>query len=423
LYIAERPRQRDHAADIATVSMRWRSLSLRPDADPTPTLEAWTASLALTPKVRAATLARVRELAAAAGRTEGASLELGVTREREDGRGDVTYCTITLGTSGTALASAPDANGLCDDVRFHVDEVDGRSSWTFEAPLLAAEQRSPEMLAAEAAALAAALSDARSRAQAQSVELEEQRARAGEAAERADRDEAVIRQRGELLAVAAHDLRSPMGAAKSALELLEPLFPTLTEDQRHLLAVARRGCDFVIHLAGNLKSTALLDWTGLGAREGAESETTDLGAAVRDVLEQLEAPARQKGVALDLNLPEQRARVRGDATSARRIVENLVNNAIKYAPKQHGHVSVALSETPSEVVLAVEDDGVGVANDKLGVLFDALGRLRPRGTGGERGTGIGLYVSKRLVETMRGTIVARPRTPRGMRLEVRLPRG
>src|SRR5262249_54136502 len=71
--------------------------------------------------------------------------------------------------------------------------------------------------------------------------------------------EAVSRKKDELLAVASHDIRSPLAAAKGALELLEPTLSGLTDDQKHLIGVARRGCDAVVHLVGNLMSTALME--------------------------------------------------------------------------------------------------------------------------------------------------------------------
>ena len=62
-----------------------------------------------------------------------------------------------------------------------------------------------------------------------------------------------------------------------------------------------------------------------------------------------------------------------------------------------------------------------VKPEKLDRVFEKLAKLRPRGTAGERGTGIGLFVTKKLLERMGGTIVAKPREPAGMRFEVRLP--
>ena len=104
----------------------------------------------------------------------------------------------------------------------------------------------------------------------------------------------------------------------------------------------------------------------------------------------------------------------------RQVVSNVVNNALKFTPKG-GHVRVNIARKGEAVSLAVEDDGVGVPPDKADRVFEKLTKLRPRGTAGERGTGIGLYVTKQLVDRLGGTISLSSREPAGTRFEVCIP--
>jgi signal transduction histidine kinase len=242
--------------------------------------------------------------------------------------------------------------------------------------------------------------------------LDEARKSANEATANALRLADVSKKKDELLAVASHDIRSPVAAAKGALELLEPTLTGLTDDQRHLLGVARRAADAVVHLLGNLMTTALIEFDD---EPGMHEATVDLAATVRDVVDMMSIAARAKGVAIAIEAPSSTI-VSGDATWVRQIVANLVNNAVKFTPKG-GHVRVRVGEGS----LAVEDDGVGIPQDKADRLFEKLSKLRPRGTAGERGTGIGLYVTKQLVQRLHGRIGVSPREGGGTRFVVELP--
>jgi signal transduction histidine kinase len=234
-----------------------------------------------------------------------------------------------------------------------------------------------------------------------------------------DELEAVSREKDELLAVASHDIRSPLAAAKGALDLLEPTLANLTDDQKHLLGVARRGCDAVVHLVGNLMTAALVEMPEDGG-DDADNGTFDLAATIRDVIDLTTVLARQKGVDVRVESPASVSPVRGDPVWARQIVSNLVSNALKYAPKTSGRIDVRVEERGGEVTLVVDDNGVGIPREQIDRVFEKLVRLKPRGTAGERGTGIGLYVTKTLVERLGGRIAAIARDG-GARFEVRLP--
>jgi signal transduction histidine kinase len=225
------------------------------------------------------------------------------------------------------------------------------------------------------------------------------------------------KKKDELLAIASHDIRSPVAAAKGALELLEPTLTNLTDDQKHLLGVARRAADTVVHLLGNLLSTALL--------EGEDDEAfpppiVDVGLVAREVVEQMAVQARHKGLQLQLDVEPNQPTVRGDLMWIRQVISNLVNNALKFTPKG-GHVQARVGREGDEVVFVVEDDGVGIPPDKIERVFERLTKIRPRGTAGERGTGIGLFVTRQLVARLGGQIGIAPRSPVGTRFEVRIP--
>jgi signal transduction histidine kinase len=403
-----------------TFLMRWLTIPLHRDADVVPAcsrLRAWAEALGLAPIARARLVTIGAEAARVAAASRDGSIEFGWEGARP-------FCVIeSPGRLAPDLTHEPEFDvavvhsGERTRLRLEVAAHPSRDELQ-RALAEAPEATAVDILEAQNLEMARMLGTLRDHEAELALALEEARLTADEATARALRLEELCKRKDELLAVASHDLRSPVAAARGALDLLEPTLPALAEDQKHLLAVARRGCDSVVHLIGNLLSAALME---LDDDDPDDPTAVDFVQTTRDVTELMAVIGRQKGVVVEVHAPPSVSPVRGDPVWARQVLTNLVNNAIKYAPKQGGQVTITISEQPGTVSLVFEDNGVGIPPEKMDRVFDKLAKLRPRGTAGERGTGIGLYVTKKLVERMGGTIVAKPRAPAGMRFEVRLP--
>ena len=404
-------------------SMRWLTIPLHRDTDVVPAcsrLRAWAEALGLAPIARARVVTMVGEVARLAAATGDGSIEFGF---REGG--ERAFCLVEA--IGDLSPEVTHDGGFDVDVT----RADGRTRFRLEVATKTArdelqralsdapsQETAVDILQAQNLEMARMLGALRDHEAELARALEEARHAVDEATTHVLRLEEHCKRKDELLAVASHDLRSPVAAARGALDLLEPTLNALTDDQKHLLGVARRGCDSVVHLIGNLLSAALME---LDDDDPDDPTAVDLVQIAREVVELMAVIARQKGVVVELNAPPSVSPVRGDPVWARQVVTNLVNNAIKYAPKQGGHVMVTITEQGGELSLVFEDNGVGVPPEKMDRVFEKLTKLRPRGTAGERGTGIGLYVTKKLVQRMGGSIVAKPREQSGMRFELRLP--
>ena len=402
--------------------MRWLTIPLHRDADVVVgvgRLRAWAEALGVDELSRTRIVTFGAELARAAAASSEGSIEFGWA----DDDGARPFCSIEL---PSAHEPKPSTNDLAVDVcrehgrtRFRIDAATNPSRDALRRAIAdVPEATATDLLKAQNLEMAQMLGTLRDREVELVRALDEARRSANEAAEHALELEALGKRKDELLAVASHDLRSPIAAAKGALELLDPTLKDLTDDQRHLLGVARRGCDAVVHLLGNLMSSALND---IEDDDPDDPTRVDLMAIVREVVDLMTVTARTKGVDVHCELPASVGAVRGDPWWARQIVANLINNAIKYAPKQGGRVEIVLGELGDAVVLTVDDNGVGVPEGKSDRVFERLTKLRPRGTAGERGTGIGLYVSKKLAERMGGSIALVPREGAGARFQVRWP--
>lgn len=413
--------------------MRWLTIPLRRDADVVSArsrLRAWTEAVGLSGLSRARAVTVGAELARAGVATRDGSIEFGWERELER-----PWCVIELPSYADVPRQLVDEElvrsdeGPRDNLRFDVQQEDHRTRYRFLADLAVdpeavqtavastEEATAIEMLKEQNLEMARMLGTLRDHEAELVRALDEARRSANEATANALRLKELSKKKDEFLAIAAHDIRSPVAAAKGALELLEPTLTNLSDDQRHLLGVARRAADSVVYLLGNLLSTALI--------EGTEDDeigppVVDVAQVAREVIDMMAVQARHKGVEIRLDVCEERVTIRGDLMWIRQVIANLVNNALKFTPKG-GHVEVRLSRAGDQVVFAVEDDGVGIPPDKADRVFEKLTKLRPRGTAGERGTGIGLYVTKQLVDRLGGKIALSPRTPAGTRFEVQVP--
>ena len=412
--------------------MRWLTLPLHSERDvvaATGRLRAWAEALGLETLARTRVVTLGGELARAAAASADGSIEFGWGADP-----DASFCSIEA--PDAALAAAAEAQ--VGERGVHVDDadvavhreagrarvrIDARSRAPREAIQRAVadapEASAADILQAQNLEMARMLGTLRDREAELVRALDEARQSANEAAGHALKLAELSKRKDELLAIASHDIRSPLAASKGALDLLEPTLAAISDDQRHLIAVARRGCDAVVHLVANLLSSALIE---LPDDDPDDPTAFELVSTTREVIELSAVHARQKGAQLTFDAPAGGVSpVRGDPVWGRQIVANLVNNALKYAPKLGGRIDVRVADEGAEVVFVVEDDGVGIPADKVDRVFDRLNKLRPRGTAGERGTGIGLYVTKQLVERLGGRITVSARLPTGTRFEVRLP--
>lgn len=413
--------------------MRWLTIPLRRDADvlfARGRLRAFAEATGLSGIDRTRLITVGTELARAAVASRDGSIEFGWERDAER-----PFCSVDLPSYADLPADLVQEERQRSDedrgpLRFDVQRDRERTRYRFvvvpldrrvaadevqRAVAEAPEATAVEMLREQNLEMARMLGTLRDREFELVRALDEARRSANEAAAHALHLQELGKKKDELLAIASHDIRSPVAAAKGALELLEPTLKGLNDDQRHLLGVARRAADTVVHLLGNLLSTALLD-----TDDDAELPLVDFAFVTREVIDQMSVQARHKGLSLHLSIGEGPLTVRGDLLWMRQVVSNLVNNALKFTPKG-GRVDVGLHREADRVVFVVEDDGVGIPPDKIERVFERLTKLRPRGTAGERGTGIGLFVTQKLVSKLGGEIRVCRREPTGTRFEVQMP--
>lgn len=216
------------------------------------------------------------------------------------------------------------------------------------------------------------------------------------------------------LADAAHQLRSPVGAL--ALQVQLATRAQTPETRAVAMAELARGTERARRLVQQL-----LDYARLEPGVPSEAETSvDVARMARDVVAALAAHAEERGVDLGADAPDA-AEVRGRESELRSLIENLVDNALRYAPFGSA-VTVEAKGTQAEVEIAVLDSGPGIPASERARVFERFHRVAGDAT---PGTGLGLAIAKTIVERHRGTIVledAQPNAERpGLAARIRLP--
>jgi len=240
--------------------------------------------------------------------------------------------------------------------------------------------------------------------------LQRETARKGAALEQANR------LKNELLGTVAHDLRNPLGVISGyASLLLQGGIGPLNGQQRAVLATIESSGRFMADLVDGLVDLSAIE---AGEVRLARAEI-DLAAAVREDVELNRIAASAKGIAVEVgDLPP--AVLCGDRSKLRQVVNNLVENAVKYS-RAGSVVRVTAAVEGREVRVAVADQGQGIPPAELGRVFEPFARGSGRGTAGEKSTGLGLAIVRHIVEAHGGRITVESEVGKGSTFAFTLP--
>ncbi len=210
--------------------------------------------------------------------------------------------------------------------------------------------------------------------------------------------EAANLSKSQFLSRMSHELRTPLNAIIGFGQLLE--LDDLTDVQRDSVDHVLKGGRHLLTLINEV-----LDISRVEAGELTLSPEAVLASDVLDDAVSLIRPlAQQRGITVHVDTGACACHVFADRQRVKQVLLNLLSNAIKYNRAQ-GSILVRCEQTPTSLRIDVRDTGIGIAADRLDLLFTPFERLGAEQTG-EEGTGIGLALSKKLTEAMGGTLTA-----------------
>ena len=225
-----------------------------------------------------------------------------------------------------------------------------------------------------------------------------------------------LRRKDEFLATLAHELRNPLAPIVTALEVLRIKVPDDPQMQWSRNVIERQ-VGHMTRLVDDLLDVARIS-TG---KAQLRKERIELSKAVHHALESVKTLIDAAGHKLSLALPQQRVVLEADPTRLSQVFANLLSNAAKYTPPG-GSISLRTRLEDQTAVITVSDDGIGLAEADLEPIFNMFAQVTPPIDRAQGGLGIGLALSRGLVELHGGTLTAAsPGLHQGSTFTVRLP--
>lgn len=206
--------------------------------------------------------------------------------------------------------------------------------------------------------------------------------------------------REDFMATLTHDMKTPLlGTQKTLHYFSEEAFGSINPEQQEVLGALSRSSQRQLELVEDLLSVYRNDDTGVQLRVAL----VDLDELIADILTEVQYLAHERNIKLEYTCRQTPSKAKGDAFQLKRVIANLLHNALNYTPSG-GSISVSLSEQSQHLLVEIKDTGPGLATEDFENIFHRF--YRAEGSRGIVGTGLGLYLSRQLIQAHRGQIWA-----------------
>lgn len=216
-------------------------------------------------------------------------------------------------------------------------------------------------------------------------------------------------EKNQFLGIAAHDLRNPIGLMLTYSEfLVAEAAPLLQGEHLRFLNTINAACQYMQQIVD--------DYLDYSAIEAGKFELNLNPASFQSVLEEslqpLQLKAAQKNIQLDVNCADSLPTIVMDAPKIEQVIINLVANALEHTPPDL-QVAITVSLAQSSLIFAVKDQGPGIDPKERDKLFKPFATARAPKTSGEKSTGLGLLISRKIVEAHKGKITVESEPDKG----------
>ncbi|HEX7708197.1 MAG TPA: HAMP domain-containing sensor histidine kinase, partial [Thermoanaerobaculia bacterium] len=226
-------------------------------------------------------------------------------------------------------------------------------------------------------------------------------------------------QKNELLGMAAHDLRNPLAAVIAYSEFILEEEVNLSTEQSNMLRRIQVNGEAMLGIVEDVLDFSAIE-SGTVRLDPVE---VALGDLLNDVVESSGLIADKKNIRIVLAVDRDLPPVLADRRKLIQVIDNLISNAIKFSHPGSSVTVAAGSEPGSGVWISVTDRGLGMSPEQLERLFKPFGRVGVQATGGEKSTGLGLAIARRIIEAHRGRIEVESLAGEGTTFTVVMPRG
>ena len=226
------------------------------------------------------------------------------------------------------------------------------------------------------------------------------------------------RFKSDFLSIMSHELRTPLAASMAFTGVLKERRAPATPEEARLWSELETNNQLLLALINNILGVARLE----SGREELRLALVDVGDVVGMLQTTVEPLARQKGLLMTYDIADDVPLFAADAEKLRRIVENLVSNAIKFTSEGGCiEIGVRFDRAGNRVVFSVKDTGVGIPQDQLHLVFDRFVQVKGETERSRGGSGLGLALVKGLAEMHGGGVSVESRVGLGSTFVVEIP--
>jgi two-component system, OmpR family, phosphate regulon sensor histidine kinase PhoR len=222
--------------------------------------------------------------------------------------------------------------------------------------------------------------------------------------------------RRDFVANVSHELRTPLSILRGYIEVLLDEPETSQEELRRILSIMERHSKRLQRLVGDLLSLAQLESSQAELELSVVRMDELFNNLIRDWKEKLSA----KNLKVTVDLPSEGLTLRADGTRLEEVLHNLLDNAIKFSPK-NGEIRLQAASCDSNIILSVADNGIGISKEHLPRIFERFYRADKARSRELGGTGLGLAIVKHIAQLHGGRVEAESEGGRGTTIRVVLP--
>lgn len=216
------------------------------------------------------------------------------------------------------------------------------------------------------------------------------------------------------VSMVSHELLSPVTTIQGYITFLKGV---VTEEQRESLEIAEEEADHLINLVEELMDLSKIEAGEFEVNPGP----VDIGNVVNRIINRLKPAIEEKVLVIENRLPQELPAVLADEKRIIQVFTNLIGNAIKFTPSG-GKISIYSKEMGNKLIFCVEDTGIGIPKENLNRIFDRFYQVDSTSRRRYGGCGLGLTITKRIIELHKGRIWAESEEGRGSRFCFELER-
>lgn len=232
-----------------------------------------------------------------------------------------------------------------------------------------------------------------------------------------ERLEEMDREKSEFISIAAHELRTPLTAIKWLVQLIQKeKLGKLNNRQKEQVDKLGEIVNKMIHLVGDILNVARIE----EGRFGFKTEIIDLGKIIEEIIKTSEIISKAKKLSMEKRIDSNMPKIRADKEKIKLALGNVIDNAIKYTPKQ-GHVAINANSRDSNIIITVSDTGIGISKEEQERIYSKFFRGNNALKLDTEGTGLGLFIARNIIEAHEGSISFASEKGKGTCFTIQLP--